>query len=208
MNPEEIENLKKELESSLDSSAKANKIQLENIRKLIDENIKDVINIYSTEIRNLSIISATIAPFSLTLLSETKFDINQLSLVLGFSVLIFNIILIQLFLNTLSRAQDKKIINADIKWIFAEGDQSLIANTTIDSSERVLKNMDFLEKVQKIYDSLGYGAFNMEIQKIRYKLRKYNNIFITLFSLGSLLIILSVAINPLILAILHLFNNW
>lgn len=198
MDEKEIRQLENKLKEGLKEAAELNKLQLENVRKIIDESVKDVVNIYSNEIRNLAIISGTVAPFSLTLLTVEKLNANSTMLLTGFSFLMLNITLAQFFIRKQSKDQDKQVSHTEIKWFFAQADQWDIENKNKDSSERVLKNFDYIEKMSELNRELGFGLINVNIQKLRLKLREYNNIVNILFASGTLAIVLSVIMNPLI----------
>jgi heme/copper-type cytochrome/quinol oxidase subunit 1 len=115
---------------------------------------------------------------------------------LGFSVLIFNIIISNYFLNKEVKKKDKKITQADINWILAKFENNTVKNKEEDTNQRVNSNFDILKNVSEIEKILGVGELKMDIQENKVSLRKYNKVSYVLFSIGSTLIVLSVIIKP------------
>ena len=198
MNKEEIEKLEEKIQETVHEFSRSAEIRLEQTRKVIDEKVKDVINVYSNEIRNLALISGTVAPFSLTILSIEKLNANAGILLLGFSLLIANIILAQYCLRKQSKEYDTRTARAQINWFFAQSDLSDLNNTSIKSTDKVLKNFDYIKKMEEAEKLLGVSKWSTHIHEVRSKLRNYNNITNIIFTAGTACIILSVLINYII----------
>lgn len=192
----QIEDLNNELSTALNNAGSINEQRLLGIRQILDKENDVVVNNYSNEIRNLSITSGVIAPFSLTLININELTVNIFFLLLGFSVLIFNIIISNYFLNKEVKKKDKKITQADINWILAKFENNTVKNKEEDTNQRVNSNFDILKNVSEIEKILGVGELKMDIQENKVSLRKYNKVSYVLFSIGSTLIVLSVIIKP------------
>lgn len=195
---EEIKNLQDELDKGLKDFSETGKLRLEQGRLEIDKRVKNIIEIYSNDIRNLSIISGTVAPFSLTLLTVEKLDSNIYLLILGFALLLLNITITQFFIRRLSEGQDVKSVKAQFNLMMAEFELENTGNTTKDTTERVNQMFNYQKSISEAENLLDFGKYNLGIQEVRSKLRKYNKITNLIFSLGALFIVLSVIVNPII----------
>lgn len=205
MSQEEIEKLKQELKESLHASAASNEAQLEQSRKILDDNVKSVIEVYSIEVRNLALVSGTVAPFSLSLLVATNVDINTPMLLSGFVLLMLNIIVSQLFIKSLSKNNDKSITRAEVHWLFAGFHQNVVRDTSEDVSKRVLKNYDYAKEINNMNEKLGLSRFNLNIQHLRSKVRLYNSVTNILFMFGCIAIVISVVLNT---TLSYLYSFW
>jgi hypothetical protein len=193
---EEIIKLEEELSQKLKEGTELAKVRLDQNRGVIDEKLSGIVEVYSNDIRNISIISGTIAPFSLTLLSVQQLNSNAIVLIVGFAVLLLNIILAQFFLKKHISEHDVRLIKAEFHWLMADSEFKETIDENSESSTRVLKFMDYLKSMGEAEKLLGISAFNIEIQNVRANLRLYNKITNTLFSLGAFCIVLSVVVNP------------
>jgi len=204
MEPDNLQKLKDELERLNKNIVDSGKIHLQQTRKAIDENIKDVISIYSNEIRNIAIISGTIAPFSLALLQAEKINASIPILLLGFSLLTINIILAQFFLRQKTDKNDKRLGHAEINWIFASDDLS-----NIEKDKEGLNDgsaiFGYIKNTDELNNFLELDSRNSYILSTRAELRKQNRIINFVFSAGTLCIILSVIINPILGYLFKLF---
>lgn len=198
MNMEEITKLETELKSQLDEFSKIAAKHLEQTQKVIESDTKNLIDIYSNEIKNLGIISATVAPFSLALLTTNDLDVHIPFLIIGFALLIFNIILTQSFLYFQSKDYDRRVARAQLKWFFAQGDLSEINDSTKTTSERASKNFDFYKNISESEQLLGISKYDLTSSKSRYTLRRYRSVSMIFFIVGTIYIILSVSILPLL----------
>jgi len=211
MENEEIKKLEEELAQTLKKSVEISQVRLEQDRVMLDKQTKDQIEIYSNDIRNISIISGTIAPFSLTLLGITQLNANFYLLITGFSLLLLNVVVAQYFIKKHSTDKDTKLVKAEFNWLMAEFELKDVANESLNSGQRVNKNFDYLKSIGESEKLLGVSAFNIEIQKVRAALRYHHRITNSIFSLGALCIILSVIVNPIFQGvsylILHIFNK-
>lgn len=190
MDTEEIKKLEEELSQNLREFAESSKARLGQNRAIIDQQIKNQIEIYSNDIRNLSIISGTIAPFSLTLLTIEKLNSNVTLLILGFFLLLFNVILAQLFIR-------RHVSDRDIKSVKAEFNLWMAQYQLKEITEGKFLPFDYLKSISESEKLLGVGPFDTEIQKVRSILRRYHKYTNFFFSLGAFCIILSVLIDPL-----------
>ncbi len=167
------------------------------LRTKIDEEIQKVIEVYSNNLKNLSIISGVIAPLSLTLLGIENLQIQKYFLLLGFTLLVANILINQLFLNRKSKEYDKKSLDADIKWIL----NSDLAIT--DPIEKAKKNIERYIAGGEIEKDLDLGEYKFNIQKYRSDFRKYTQISSVIFTSGVIFTVLSIWFYP----ILNLFGD-
>lgn len=198
MTEKEINNLEDELDNKLKDFSEQGEFSLKQGRLEIDKSVRNIIEIYSNDIRNLSIISGTVAPFSLTLLTVEKLNSNIELLIIGFVLLLANIAIAQFLIRRVSTGQDKKSVSAQFNLIMAEFELENISNTTKESNERVNYMSDFMKHFSEAENLLGLGKYNLGIQEVRSKLRKYNKITNIIFSVGVSCIILSVIVNPII----------
>jgi len=199
-----IKNMEQEVEKLLKEFSENSKIHLDQRRKILDEKIRDIINIYSNDIRNLSIISGVVAPFSLTLLGLEKLNVNSPILLIGFSLLILNIVLSQLFLNQQVNKDYGRISRADAEWLFASIDQDEIGSDPKYSADKVLKQSEILKNFDKLDNDLGLKTPNIDLFKKREAVRKRNKITIIIFAFGTIAIVLSVIVNP----IMNQLSQW
>lgn len=198
MSNEDIEKLENELKERLKQSAEISRQQLQYIRADITKRVQDVIQIYSNSLRNLGIISGTVAPFSLTLLGVEKLNTNLPFLLLGFSFLLGNIILTQFLLNKEATKDDVHIVKAQMQVFYAEGNLEKVEDINEISNNRVLSNFDYLENIRSIEKLLGDGShIDQNLTKLRANLRKYNKFSLFVFTLGTFFIIFSVIFYPL-----------
>ena len=203
MNEDNLHKLEEELKASLKSISDSGKVHLEQTRRMLDENVKDVINVYSNDIRNITLISGTIAPFSLALLETEKINASIPLLLLGFSLLIINIILAQYYLKKQAWNNDKKLGSAELSLICATTDLWSIESEK-ELSERTSRIPEYIKNTDAVNNFLGLDSRNMNIQIVRSELRKQTGTINFIFSVGTLCIILSVLINPLIEFIVRL----
>jgi hypothetical protein len=185
-----------EIQESLKKSSQLNAKTIDIFGKDIHEDIKSTIKTYSDNIRNLSIISATTAPFSLTLLQVDNLVINSYILITSFCILLFNLALSQIFLNMQTVKDDLMSFEKEKKLLFAEFDLWSMSDNTKSYLDRATKNFDFNQKISEI-NNLD-SRYNLSIQENRSKLRKYNKISNILFLVGILLIVFSVIYYPMV----------
>ncbi len=197
MEKEDIKKIEEELSESLKESSEIAKARLEQGRNVIDQQTRNQIENYSNDIRNISIISGTIAPFSLTLLSIERLNLNTYFLVSGFILLLLNIALAQFFIRSYSSKKDTQLVRAEFHWIMAESEMKKMTDDSIQPHERVGKGFDYLKSISESEKFLGISTFNIEIQTVRAVLKKYYKVTNTIFSLGTAAIILSVVVNPI-----------
>lgn len=196
MNGEEIKKLENELKDSLKKSIEISQVRLDQDRLMIDKKTKDQIEIYSNDIRNISIISGTIAPFSLTLLGITELGANLFLLITGFSLLLLNVVVAQYFIKKYSTDRDTKLVKAEFNWLMAEFELKDVANEDLDPDQRLQKNFDYLKSIGESEKLLGVSTFNIEIQEVRSVLRRHHKITNLIFSAGAMCIVLSVIVGP------------
>ncbi len=171
-------------------------------KKIIDEKTQSIIENYSNDIRNLGIVSGTIAPFSLTLLGlNNTLDVNVYSLVSGFVLLLFNIVIAQLFIREHHEKNNKNLAKAEIKWIFAWDDSTKANDTRLEVRDRAIKQMDYIKGMSDLNELLGLTSFNTELLSARARVRKYYKITTSVFLGGVIFIILSILLNPLLILI-------
>lgn len=198
MEENELKKIESDLDTSFKESSKLHKMQLSITRDKIDIELKDLIHNYSNEIRNISIASGIIAPFSLTLLDIEKLDINISSILIGFILLLVNIAVSNFLMNRFVKNKDKKITRATMNWIFAEFNTKEMKDSDKDYNQRLNNNFDYMKNMDKVNKDLGFSYLNISNEKEKVELRKYNKISILLFIFGLSLIIISIFINPLI----------
>lgn len=203
MNETEIRRLEVELNATLEKFSATGKFRLEKNQSIVDKTVREIVEIYSNDIRNLSIISGTIAPFSLTLLQIEKLNTNAPSLILGFSILLLNIILAQFLIKKQLKDKDTASVRAQIHIFFAEQALKESTDPSIPTTQRVSKNFDYIKEIDEVERLLGLSTMDVAIQDLRSKLRKFNKLLNTLFAFGAFCIVLSVIINPVIEWILN-----
>lgn len=195
-NDKEIEDLNKKLEAGFEEQAQWAEERLAVAQAAIGNSIKEILSIFSNDIRNLGIVAGTVAPFSLTLLGVEKLEINILALILGFSLLLITIGLTQYFLYALSDSHDRKLRKAEVSWIFAEIGFWEMKNTNNDTAKRTNGMFDYHKRIQEAERTLGTKALDPNILILRKKLSSYNLIAFLLLITGLSLILASVILNP------------
>lgn len=195
---EEIEVLEKELADNLRKSVELSRNRLDEDLLIIEKQTRDQIEIYSNDIRNISIISGTVAPFSLTLLEIEQLGADPFLLIIGFSILLLNIVASQYFVRKHSTESNTKLVKANFNWLMAEFELSDMANEDLDSNQRIQKYFDYLKSIGESEKLLGIGTFNIEIQKVRSIVKRHYKITNLIFSIGSICIVLSVILSPLV----------
>ena len=93
-----LKQLEEQLEKNLIQFLSSAEQTIQNRSQILSAAARELIELHSNQIRNLSIISGVIAPLSLTLLQIHGFDIYVPFLLAGFILLLGNIILSQLLL--------------------------------------------------------------------------------------------------------------
>lgn len=198
MEEAELKKIEEDLDKSFKESSSLHEMQLNITRDKIDSELKNLINNYSNEIRNISIASGIIAPFSLTLLDIEKLEISTPSILIGFILLLVNIAISNFLINRFVKNKDKKITRATMNWIFAEFNTKEMKDSNKDYNQRINNNFDYMKNMDKVNEALGFSYLNISSEKEKVELRKYNKISILLFIFGLSFIIISIFINPLI----------
>ncbi|HRH26621.1 MAG TPA: hypothetical protein PLZ99_00465 [Parcubacteria group bacterium] len=167
-------------------------------RILLNSNIKILIDSYREQIKDIAVVSGVIAPFSLMLLDVDKLNINVVVLLIGFVVLLVNIVLSYVFLNYHLESENKKISSAEISWIISNGAKSIILDKNKPSNDRVTSMSEYVQETFKMDNTLGTNHLDINIIKNRASFIKYHKWIISLFTLGTLYIIFSTFINYII----------
>lgn len=201
MKEETQKELKEKLNGVVNQIHKDGEVFLDQTRGLIQNELKELVSLYSKETRNLAIISGTVAPFSLTLLGLEKLNINAAILLLGFSILLLNIVLAQYFIFSLSKRHDHKVNRAMVNQILAEGTLPQIGSDTVSAIPDYLGNVDELGK----WLSLNKGRLDLELTQTRKDIKIYYLFVIGFFTAGTVAIVSSVVINPISKFVLSCF---
>ena len=200
MNEEDRKNQIKELgekiEASLKESQELNRSTLSVLRGRVESSVGELLLSFSTEVRNMRVLSGTVAPFSLTLLAVSGLDTSIPALLSGFCILLLNIILIQLYLQFEADQQFEQTIRSEMNLGMAEIDNELLTSSSSDSTDRVSKSLALYTSINSIQRTLS-NTLNPESLKARAQLRKFSRISTFLFVGGVFLIAVSVVINPL-----------
>jgi hypothetical protein len=191
----ELERLKRELNKGLLEFAQTGSELLEEKRKIVDEKIKSVIENYTAEIKNLALISGTVAPFSLTLLNVDRLQVSVPLLIYGFALLITNIIFSQFCLHRNLKNNDTKVVKAQIKGLFADLSLSELKNETKEGTDRVLKMYEYRENISEMDKLLGLKTLDINLIAIVKAFRVYGTWMNFLFLVGAVSIILSVLVD-------------
>jgi hypothetical protein len=200
---DDVAKLQAEIDLKLKEFLQISKEDLQFRRKILDNQVKESIELYQNQIRNLGILSGVVAPFSLTLLNVETLDLNVTLLIFGFVVLLLNIILSLFFLHYFLRLIDTRIVKAELKWFAAESDKKAIIDNNFATFERTMKVFDYTKNIDELDDLTGISALNSNLQKDRGLLRRNARRIVFLFTLGTTSIILSVFVEPLIY---HVYN--
>ena len=187
------ENNSKDLEaqiSALSNTLVENaKLRLENNQVIIDARIKEAIEIYSNNIRNLGIVSGTVAPFSLSLLSIHTLNVYFPFLLAGFFILLINIVLSQQLLSKLSTDLDKKAIRAQFKHLMAESKIEEMQKTSVQGKATTMFECNKeIDESEKLLGVSKYSTGHWEVIAILRKCNKWINL---LFILGACLVMFS-----------------
>ncbi|MFA6459312.1 MAG: hypothetical protein WCV79_02875 [Candidatus Paceibacterota bacterium] len=197
MEKEDLKKLEGELKKATDHFSEQARIRLGLTKSVIDKKIKDVIETYSNNIKNLGLISGTVAPFSLTLLTIQELNVNSIILLIGFFILLINIILSQQFLSEQTQDFDTRITKSQIKHMFAESKLQEINDPNKSPSDKFGLTVDYLKEMNEAEELLGIGEYDINALTSKNNMRKYNKIINTAFVGGSCLIMLSTVFNKI-----------
>ena len=191
----QIEDLNTQIEASLKESQELNRSILLNLRGRVETSVGELLLSFSSEVRNMRVLSGTVAPFSLALLAVAGLNISIPALLSGFCLLLLNIILIQLYLQFEADKQFGHTIRSEMNLGMAELDNEFLTRNSPDSVDRVSKSLALYTSINSIQRSLT-NTLNPESLKARARLKKFSRISTFLFVGGVFLIALSVIINP------------
>jgi len=196
-NKVDLEELNSKIETGYTEISQLGEVQLANLQEAISSTTKELLSVYSNDVRNLGIVAGTVAPFSLALLGANQFDINTLALILGFSFLLCAIILSQFFLFRLSDAHEQRTSRAEISWAFAQFGLWQMEDVKNDPEKRINGMFDYQKRSQEVERHLGLrNTPSPHLLILRKKLRSYNLITLLFVSSGVILILGSVVLNP------------
>lgn len=198
----ELEEIRIRLEEGYEQMFESGEKRLQFVEDALTAEMKNMLLIYSNDMRNIGIVAGTAAPFSLTLLSIDRINVDVLSLVLGFCVLLLTVTITQFFLYVLSYSYDKRLLNAELGWLFAKGSLRSLSEKSGQPEERINHMFDYQKRVTEAERSLGVGTMDPIIIKLRARMRRYSSISFMLLLLGIILIIFSVII-PSILSVFY-----
>ncbi|MCE9628598.1 MAG: hypothetical protein K8Q91_01245 [Candidatus Vogelbacteria bacterium] len=197
-NEKDLGDLNSTIETGYVKISKHGNARLANLQDAISSTTKELLAVYSNDMRNLGIVAGTVAPFSLTLLGANQFDINNLALMFGFSFLLYAIILSQFFLFRLSDAYEHRTSRAEISWVFAQFGLWQMEDVNNDSTKRINGMFDYQKRTREVEGHLGLNNTpSPHLLVLRKKLRSYNLITLLLVTSGIILILGSVVINPI-----------
>lgn len=182
--------------------------ELEQKRLLLNNELRSLIGVYSDSIRNVSVISGVVAPFSLTLLGVVSLNLNVGFLLLGFAILIANIAISQLLLNVQIDLRHAKLGRAELDWISALLSKDIIQGKRTNDSEKVTHMSEYVLSNQKLDKALGLNLMDIEITQTGLKLRRYNRLMNGLFFVGCSCIIASIFLNYPIELVVNLLTRW
>lgn len=200
MKEDDSKSLKGQIEALNTIIVDSAKLRLENNQIIINNKIKEAIEIYSNNIKNLGIVSGTVAPFSLSLLTISELNIYSPFLLSGFFILLVNIILSQQLLSEFSADLDKKTTRAQFKHFLAESEINKATTTPTQSKDSPI--FEYLKEIEDSEKLLGISKYSTGHWDTIGRLRKYNKYINSLFVLGACLIMLS----TVFMKVLDFFN--
>ena len=202
-----LKQLEEQLEKNLIQFLSSAEQTIQNRSQILSVAARELIELHSNQIRNLSLISGVIAPLSLTLLQIQGFDIYVPFLLAGFILLLGNIILSQLLLGKELNRKNKLIGKSVLEFISASTNKWTIEDKTQQSSERAIKAADFVKNIDEFDRHLGISPLSVEPMSTNERLRKYNRWMVGIFSLGCGLVIFSIFFNPLIQVVANILSG-
>ncbi len=167
----------------------------EDYRSLLDKQIQTLVDNYFNQIKDIAVVSSVVAPFSLVLLDVEKLNINTVSLLFGFFILLGNIVLSYILLDKYIRSKDIETFRGELSWMNITDIENKINDETKQINERVDGIYEYTKEKQTVDKALGLGYLDINLQGTRSLLRKYNMWTINLFIFGTLLIAISTFIN-------------
>lgn len=196
----QLDQLNKHLDNLLDASSENMKKWFESSSQQLSTRLKELIELYSNNIKTVSLISGTVAPFSLTLLQVKLLNVNIVLIVVGFVVLVLNIVLSQILLTRELKTVDRRINRAMVNYVLALGDQQTINDKNKDHSTRVTSMADLTTRASELESLLMNDKNQPSITLIddHRRLSKFMNWVIGIFAFGCGMIILSICINPIL----------
>lgn len=192
---DKIKQLEAELSANLDQASKSN--SEENLYKLnseIDYRVSLLNNSFLKEIKNLSLISVTAAPFSLTLLLS-GLEIEKTFLVTAFVFLMLNVLFLNLGVWYLNSHFRKATYSQKFEIIMMDSNASILRDKKIDNNKRLDALVELVKSKDQLIQKKSLEPYNQE--KILSFLR---NLGVVLLSEGIIFLVLSVvwAIYPFV----------
>lgn len=187
----------KELESKIESSLKkfSDGIapQIEQIKKVLDQEYEKEINDQIGFLKNIVVMAGVVAPFSLTLLTNQSLNVEKPFLLIGFILLLVTV-LVALF------SSKKLTIDRKYKDTPSLALNHIIARCSIDDllnikkllSDRVNTSAEILKSVDDINSKFSDLGYTNKLVNLRNSLSRSNQRSIFLFSFGIVFIIISV----------------
>jgi len=195
---EQLKQLEAQIQNSLVQFSDSAEQTIQNRSQILNAATNELVELHSSQIRNLGLISGVVAPLSLTLLQIQALNIFIPFLLIGFVLLLANIILSQLLLAGELNRKDRSMVKAVLEYLSASTNKWVIDDKSKPSGERVLKMSEFLKNVDEFDRSLNISPHSTELMSANARFRQYTRWVVGIFSLGCALIIASTFFNPLI----------
>lgn len=197
-NDEQTTKLQDELKKLLEQASNLTSNDVEQRFQILNTAARDLIAFHTDQIRNLGIISGVVAPFSLMLLQIENINTNFHLLLLGFVILVVNIILSQFFLHRELVTKNEKITNASIKYVFAFDSKRTMEDEKQELGNRTNGLFDYSKNLREFDKLLGLTPHDTEALKEKARLKQNSRYAISIFSVGCAFIILSIIVNPIL----------
>jgi len=193
---DELKKIQHEIDIRKKEFIEMSKPELNSIKDSISIQYQEFYKESLNHIRNISIASGTIAPFSLVLLQMSSLELYKELLILGFALLLVNIIYMQYVIFKDLHTKDKNIAKATLYHFFADTDLMNMNNE--DSSKSVNAMFDYVKHKDTALSHLKTNKdyFEKETILTNSSLRKHLRISFYILAFGILFIVVSV-VGPL-----------
>lgn len=197
MDDAQIKQLEAQLENSLAQFSSSAETTIQDRSQILNATVRELIELHSNQIKNIGLISGVVAPLSLALLQAKDIDVNIIFLLLGFILLVTNIVLSQILLGQELNRKNRLMSKATLEYISASTSKLTMEDKKQQSSERTNLVYDFVKNIDEFDKLLAISPYSVEPMSTNARLRKYNRWTVAIFSFGCGLVVLSTFFNPL-----------
>ena len=184
-------NYEQELDQLLEASSENVKESFKKWSQTLNTRFKELIELHLIHLKNISLISGAVAPFSLTLFKGA--NTNPLLLIIGFILLVGNIALSQLFLSKELEMESKNLTKVMVNYVLALGEKENLFNKNQNHPDRVNSVAELANYADNIDQALiNNDQLNLKLTESHRRITRYTRLVMTIFTLGCFSILLSV----------------